>query len=371
MQMRLGALRAVPVSLMMRLAGSRPCEGRRKMMRRMLCAFVVCVAVISLCASAAAERGGWQTYHDSDYGFAIDYPTDMRHYSSHPVEPPELSMFPLCRDATACFQYDGPAFEHTGTQAAGVSVNILRGVKTEAECGTIDTRSAPIKTIVIHGKSFVVTQDDEAGGGSGISYTMHRTFYQHVCFDVTVAMAYTNLTAADDDEITRDVDPKEMTRILDEMERMLHSFRFTGPVKDGPDWKVYSDNGCGHAFEYPAGAILRKIAEFSGDSFNSPRIACEQAFSYNGRTYRVAVKVNLKDVGALNMWLTSSGYPDLTHMKLIAQGDRFTQYSDGTFTYIFSARDVFIFTVTDEDNRPISTDGDRIFTHLLGSFTAH
>ena len=162
-----------------------------------------------------------------------------------------------------------------------------------------------------------------------------------------------------------------MTRILDEMDRMLHSFRLTGPVKDGPDWKVYSDDGCGHAFEYPASATLRKVAEYSNASFNSPRIACEQAFSYNGQTYRVAVKVNLKDVDALNMWLTSSGYPDLTHVRLIAQGDRFTQYSDGTFTYIFTAGNVFIFTVTDERNQLTSTDGDRIFTHLLGSFTAH
>jgi hypothetical protein len=119
----------------------------------------------------------------------------MKSYSSHPIAAPELSMFPLCLDAVACFQYDGSAFEHTGTQAAGVSVSILRGVKTEAECGTIDTRSAPKKTIVIHGKRFVVTEDDEGGGGSGIIYTMHRTFYQHVCFDVTVALAYTNLTA--------------------------------------------------------------------------------------------------------------------------------------------------------------------------------
>jgi hypothetical protein len=337
----------------------------------MPCILVILLVALSLRAWAAPERGGWQTYQSPDYGFAIDYPADMQFYSSHPVEPPELSMFPLCRYTTACFQYNGSAFEHTSTQAVGVSVNVLRGPRTEAACNTVDTRSASVKTISIHGAKFTVIEDDEVGGGSGISYTMHRTFYQHVCFDVTVASAYTNLTAADDDAITREVDPKEMKRIFAEMDRMLHSFRFVGSVKDGPNWNVYSDNGCGHAFEYPAGATVRKVAEFSKSAFNSPTIACEEAFTHEGRTYRVAVKVNLKDLDALDAWLSASGYPGLQQVKLVAEGDRFTQYSDRTFTYIFRGRDVFIFTITDEHNNLIATDGDRVFGHLLSSFTVH
>lgn len=337
--------------------------------------WIRCVLVIGLVVNletghAREPKNGWQTFRSADYGFTIDYPADMTFYSSHPVETPELSMFPLCAYTVACFQYNGTAFDHTSMQAVGVSVNVLRGVKTEAECDAIDTRSASVKTIDIHGAKFVVIEDDEVGGGSGSTSTMHRTFYQHVCFDVTIASAYTNLTAADDDAITQEVDPHEMKRIFGEMDRMLHSFRFVGPVKDGADWTVYSDDGCGQTFEYPSGATVRKVTEYSRSASNSLKISCEEAVTYKGLTYRVAVKVNLKDLDAFDGWLSSSGYPDLKQVRLVAQGNRFTKSSDQTFTYIFDGRSGFIFTVSDENHKLIPTNGNRVFAHLLGTFTA-
>jgi len=82
----------------------------------------------------------------------------------------------------------------------------------------------------------------------------------------------------------------------------------------------------------------------------------------------VAVKVNLKDHDALDEWLSSSGYPGLEQIKPIAKYDQATEYSDQTYTYFRIGNDVFIFTVSGTDHRPIPFDGDAVFAHLLESF---
>ena len=294
----------------------------------------------------------------------------MTFYPGHPVEPAELSMFPICNNTVACFQYNGNAFKGTSIQAVGISVNVLRDTKTEVDCDKIDTGSGQIKTIKIHGTLFAYGDTDEAGGGSSEGSTEYRAFYQHVCFDVAIVIAGRDMGPEDEeDEGYHPVNSRAWRRIMGDLDRMLHSFAFVGPVKDGPDWEVYSDNECGEAFEYPAEATLQRRMEFSKEALNSDNIACEESFEYRGREYTLAVKLNLKDEDALNLWLTSSGYPGLDHVQLIAKGDGYSEYGDQTYTYIFHPRELFIFTVSDESGKALVSDGDKVFAHFLSSFS--
>jgi hypothetical protein len=318
------------------------------------------------------KRVGWKTYRSPDYGFMIEYPESMTFYPGHPVEPPQGAMFPICESTIACFQYNGNALEGTPTHAAGVSVNIVRGVKTETECiDSIDTGSDPTKTIRIHGATFHYGDTSDAGLGSGRSMTEYMAFYQQVCFDVALGAAGRNLGPEDmKDEGLHPVNRRADRKIENDMDRMLHSFTFVGPVLDGPDWDVYSDSGCGHSFEYPSSSTVDEVLKYSNEAYDSSRITSKQAFTYNGREYTVAVKVNLKDENAVTKWLSYAGYPALDRLKIVAKGDSFTEYSDRTYTYFRFQNDLFIFTVSGADHQPIPSEGDRVYAHLLESFRA-
>jgi hypothetical protein len=332
-----------------------------KMKRQgMRCGLAVCLVVLNLCVYAAPKRDGWQTYHSPEYGFAIDYPVRTTFYSGRPIRPPQISMFPICEDTTvACFHYTGKAFTGRVPEAIGVSVNVLRDIRSQSGCNRIDGSSAA-RTTTIHGTLFHYDDITEGGMGSGRTVTAYRAFYQKVCFEVAIVVAGTYIAPEDLEEAGfRAIDPKAERRAFEDTDRMLHSFRFVGLVKDGPNWSVYSDTGCGQSFEYPFGATVQKVVEFSKHAFDSPGIACEQAFTWRDRTYTLAVKAGLKGPDGVDEWLLSSP---------VSQGNDFSERSDQTSTYIFHGSSVYIFTVSDENRKVISPAGDRIFAHLLSSF---
>lgn len=140
-------------------------------------------------ASAESKSTKWQTYRSPDYGFTIEYPQSMTMYPDRPVKAPERSMFPVCEWTLACFQYNGDAFHNTNVQSMGVSVNVLREMKTEGECNQIDTGTRAVKIMTINGILFHYGDTDEAGLGSGRSVTQYRAFHQNVCFEVALVTA--------------------------------------------------------------------------------------------------------------------------------------------------------------------------------------
>src|ERR1035438_10324990 len=126
-----------------------------KSVRVILLAILFTAAVVAWAAPAAKKHTEWKTYRDPDYGFMLDYPGSITFYPGHPVEPTQGAMFPICDHTIACFQYNGHALDGTITDAIGISVNIVRGVKTETEC--IDSIGPDLdssKTIHIHGTLF-------------------------------------------------------------------------------------------------------------------------------------------------------------------------------------------------------------------------
>lgn len=343
-----------------------------RLIRGTLLAGLFFVAADGCAASTAKRRVGWKTYRSPDYGFTIDYPESMTFYPGHPVEPPQGAMFPICESTIACFEYNGSAFDGTPTNAAGVSVNIVRGVNTERECASsTDPRLESTKTIRIHGTLFHYGDTSDAGLGSSRSMTEYLAFYQHVCFDVALGAAGRNLGPEDmKDEGLHPINRRADRRIGKDMDRMLHSFTFVGPVRDGADWEVHSDSGCGHSFEYPSSSTVQEVLKYSNEAFDSSRVTCEQEFTYNDREYTVSVKVNLKDEGAANQWLLASGYPSLERMRIVAKESDFTEYSDETYTYFRAYSDLFIFTVSGANHQPTPSEGDRVFAHVLESFRA-
>jgi hypothetical protein len=344
---------------------------RLRWMFHLLTASLACPSSIATAAPRAKIPVVWQTYRSPDYGFTIAYPASMSFYPGHPVEAPEFSMFPICDDTTvACFQYNGDAIKQTKVQAAGVSVNVLRGRKSEQECNNIDIGSGPpVKTIALHGTLFRYGNTGEGGLGSGRAMTEYRTFYQHVCFEVALVVAESNMGPEDEkDEGYHPVNPRAWRRIMSDMDRMLRSFILVGPVKDGPDWNVYYDQGCGGVYEYPSSSTMQKLVEYSEATGDTSRITCVQSFTYKDREYSVAVKVNLNSESAVNQWLSSAGYPTLDRMEIVNKDDQSMEYGDQTHAYIHFRNELFILEVSATDQRPISSQEDPVLTHLLQSF---
>lgn len=337
--------------------------------RRTRQAMAAALLFAATAAWARSKSAEWQTYRSPDYGFTIEYPSSMTMYPDRPVKAPEHSMFPVCDWTVACFQYNGDAFQSTPIHSAGVSVNVLREETTEAGCNRIDATSQAIRTTRINGTLFHYADTGEAGLGSGRAVTAYRAFHQGVCFEIALVFAQSNVGEQDMEDLGwKQVDPRAMRGIQRDMDKMLHSFAFVGPVADGANWNVYWDSGCGGTFEYPSQVQIEKVVEYSPTAQHSQTLTCEQAFTFHGRIYSIGVLVTLRDERVADKSLVASGYPALEQMSIVAKGDQFTEYSDETRTYIYARGMVFIFSVTDENHNLLQSTGDKVFAHFVKSF---
>jgi hypothetical protein len=316
-------------------------------------------------ASPEHRRLGWRTYRSPEYGFTMDYPANISFYGSHP-DPAEMkgSYIPICDQTTvACFEYNGNEYAGTIMEAAGLSVNVLRDLRTEQDCNDIESHSIPTKTEIINGINFHYGIIGTGGLGHGEGGPSYRVLYQNVCFEIAVGIAETNARVGEPG--IKEFNDKKLNEILHEM---VHTFRFIGDVVDGPAWKVYSDGGCGGSFEYPDGDTVVKTIEYSQAGYSSNDITCSQYFSNDGRDYTVAVKVQIKDVSQLNTWLKSSGLPDLSKAQVVSKSTSWTEYQAEPYVYVFGQNRVFILSVSDSEQRAITRNGDRVFSHLIKSF---
>jgi hypothetical protein len=351
----------------------------RPLFRRLI-VFVICnAAACSMGLSTAARTpqagekidrpthlsAGWRTYRSPDYGFSIDYPTNVSFYGTHP-DPAEMkgSYIPICEETTvACFEYNGNEYKGTILEAAGLSVNVLRDLRTEQGCNDIDTHSTPIKTETINGINFHYGVTGDAGLGHGEGGPAYRAFYQNVCFEIAVGIAVTNAIA--DEPGIKKIDERKLDKVLDEM---VHTFRFIGDVVDGPAWKVYNDGECGGSFEYPDGDTVVKTIEYSQVGYYSNDITCSEYFTNDGRNYTVAVKVRIRDVSQLNIWLKSAGLPDLSKAEVVTESTSWTEYQAEPYFYVFGQGRVSILSVSDSKHVVAAPTGDRVFLHLVKSF---
>lgn len=310
----------------------------------------------------------WHTYQSPAYGFAMKVPADMTFYPGSPASPPQRSMIPICdRSTVACFQYNGRKLNHTVIQAMGISVNVLRDKKTEGACKNI--RYHFTKSTTIHGRPFEYADTGSVASGSSAGGTIYRTYYQHVCFEIAVSTAQSDIPPAQYAESgIKPLNQPALREIHKEMDKMLRSFTFVGPVHDGAAWNVYNDWGCGGLFEYPAASTVKNLVPYTMAALHSHGATCEQEFTSDGHTYTVAAKVNLNGTRGLNNWLISQGFPGLARVNTVTRAEGFTKYTAPTFTCFFAHDELYILTLSDENHNPIPTNGDKVFAHLVDTF---
>jgi hypothetical protein len=298
----------------------------------------------------------------------VDYPQTMSFYSGHPdLQKDQLSFIPICDDTTvACFQYNGTEYKGTNLEGAGFSVNVLRETRNLQDCAKIDTGSFPIKTETIHGTPFHYGETGEVATGHSTGGPTYRAFHEGVCFEITAWIAATNLGVFDPGTV-KGFDSTKLNKLLD---RMVHTFRFVGTVRDGAGWHVYRDSSCGGMYEYPDEATVRTTVEYSQARFYSNEITCAQSFTYQGLEYTVAYKTNLNGLSKADAWLTSSGYPGLDNAQIISKSGIFTEYRAGSYEYVIGQAGVYILSVSDANHKVIAPHDDRVFTHWLNSFKA-
>jgi hypothetical protein len=309
---------------------------------------------------------GWDTYRNPDYGFEIDYPEKISSFGARP-DPALMkgSYIPICETTTvACFEYNGKEYEGTNLESAGLSVNVLRQLRTEKDCDTFDENSGAVDVVKINGINFHRAITGSVGMSQGEGGPSYRALYQGVCFEIHAGIADVSVGSFEPGAI-KSFDPEKLLKLLD---GMVRTFRFTGDVVDGPAWKVYSDYGCGGSFEYPDGDTVVRTIEYSQAGFYSNDITCSQYFSNDGRDYTVAVKVPINDVSELNTWLKSLGLPDLSTAQVVAKSTSWTEYQVDPYVYVFGQSFVFILSVSDSEHHAITPKGDRVFSHLIETF---
>jgi hypothetical protein len=309
----------------------------------------------------------WKTYVSADYGFSVRYPTSLSFYRGDlDYKETQMSYIPICDYTTvACFEYNGMEYKDTTFEAAGFSINVLRDIKTESDCGKIDTGQYPIQTENINGIKFRRGLTGEGATSHSKGGPTYRTFHQSVCFEIAAATAQVSIGAFDPGAI-KAFDSARVDKLLD---KVIHTFRFVGPVKDGPGWKVYYDGMCGGIYEYPESATIRTTIEYTNERFDSKEITCSRYFTDHGRDYTIAAKVNLRDKEAVDNWLRSSGYPDLAKAQMVKSSKYYTEYKAETSYYIYGQTVLYILSVSDAKHQVIAAH-DTVFTHLLNSFKA-
>ncbi len=326
---------------------------------------------IASARAQTAKQENWRSYRSPDYGFRIDYPRTMSLYPGGP--PPaekQHSMIPICDETTiACFLYDGHALDHTVIQALGVAVNVLREETSEADCDDID--GGPAKTVVLHGRTFHFADAGGAAAGSSEAGRYYRAFDDHVCFEIAAATAQSDVGQAQYGEYgLRPLDERALRRIHGEMDRMVRSFAFVGPVKRDAGWHEHRDSQCGESFQVPRNSSVERIDTSSPRFFNALGLSCLDRFTYDSRQYTVAAKENLADRDAMNAWLESTGFPRLNAMHWMGESLSTAKYRNGEIAYALHGGTLFLITATDSVASPVPFDRDGVIQHLVSSFRA-
>lgn len=323
----------------------------------------------TICEGAALPQAHakWHTYRSKDYGFTIQYPEDFDYWPAKfaRIENDAKFFMPICSFTTiACFVYSGNGYKGTNFGGAAVSVNVLRNKRTEKSCAAIDTGRFPIRAKKINGILFQYGRTGEGATSHYVGGPTYRTLYQGVCFEVVANISATSFSVFDPGTIKR-FDP---ARLDGELGAIVNTFRFVGPVVDGPAWQVYHNPFVGGSFEYPDGDSMVVSIKYSNERFQSNEITDSRYFIDHGLRYVVSAKGNLRDKNALQAWLQSSSYPDLSKAHELTQWRRFSEYRAGDYYYIYGPITLYILSVMDQHGKVLPPDNDRVFRHLLNSF---
>jgi len=327
------------------------------------------VILAALCQATTPVNvpADWESYSSPEYAFTIQYPKDFSLCAGGLdfCENTSRSYIPACNDNTVdCFVYAGHEYDGTNFEGAALSVNILRDRRTEQDCNKIDVGPHPIKGKIINGIRFHYGMTGYGGLGHWTAGPKYRAFYDKVCFELAV-----NITAASFGNFDPGTIKKfDRTKLEKDFDAMLNTFRFTGPVADGPAWRVYHNGDVGGTFEYPDGDTVVKSVEYSQERHFSNEITDSTYFADHGLNYFVATKVDLRDRNALDAWLKSSGYPDLSKAQELRHSSLYTEYRAGNYWYVYGQAALHILGASDQQHNIVAPPNNVVFRHFLNSF---
>jgi hypothetical protein len=327
------------------------------------------VLIAAVCQTMTPKNvpADWKSYSNRDFGFTLRYSKDFTVCEGglDYCEVTFRSYIPVCDDsAVDCFLYTGKEYEGTNFSAAALSVNVLRDKRTEQDCNELDIGQNPTKTKVINGVRFHYGMGGYGGLGHWVSRAKYRALYDKVCFELAANVAGVNSANFEPGTI-KEFDESKLDKQLD---ATVDTFRFTGPVVDGPAWSVYNNADVGGTFEYPDRDTVVRSVEYSPERQASSDITDSLYFSDNGLNYFVTAKADLRDKNALDAWLKSSGYPDLSNAQELRHSDSFTEYRAGNYRYVFEPGMLYILGASDQQHNVVAPPDNVVFRHFLCSF---
>ena len=131
---------------------------------------------------------------------------------------------------------------------------------------------------------------------------------------------------------------------------------------------MYHNAEVGGTFEYPDRDTVVKSVEYSRERHFSNEITDFTYFADHGLNYFVATKVDLRDRNALDAWLKSSGYPDLSNAKEFRHSKLFTEYRAVNYWYVYGQAALYIIGASDQQHNVVPPADSVVFRHFLNSF---
>lgn len=139
------------------------------------------------------------SYHSDNYGFTIQYPNDLGFITGVSQFRSAVGAFiPPCDDNTvACVFYKRGTYPGTNFDSAGVSVNILADIKTEAACRKFDIQTSEVNTATgtqtVNGTLFYTGTGGGGATGHSDQIRSFHNFRNATCYEINLRIAQTNI----------------------------------------------------------------------------------------------------------------------------------------------------------------------------------
>jgi hypothetical protein len=140
-------------------------------------------------------------------------------------------MVRVCDEETVgCLEYNGHAFDNTPIETAGVGVDILHDKTTEQQCLASDSDFEPTGKQLIRGVRFQAGHTSDGATSHSGGGPAYRAFHGRLCFEIHAWFTQYDVGPGDyEEEGLKHEDPAAMKRIMANMDKVVHTFRFLNP----------------------------------------------------------------------------------------------------------------------------------------------
>jgi hypothetical protein len=170
----------------------------------------------------------------SKLGFSIKYPSDFV-FSTDYSKVQALGYIPVCdQTMVACMFYSGDAYKGTNFEDAGVSVNILSALNTQAKCYNfkVSTNEAqqPVADVTLGGIVFKSAIGGDAAAGHAMKTQQYRNFHNNQCYEIAQRLGSTNIG----NYAPGTIQPFNQGDVWQKLQGIVTTFQFTAPTAQTP-----------------------------------------------------------------------------------------------------------------------------------------